>query len=168
MLTVMEKTVSTSFPMPVRYKDRTFRLAVAVLGAHFLTVFGYEAPVAQIMLQRNYWVAMVFGTLIAFSGITLVYKMTVLLDRRYDWYLRPLHRSVLQALLGWMMPSTCMFLLAAGYFAVFGFNILQSDYMKLDFPVIALLLLLMNAYYICYYFYLHSRQLGKALWSCYL
>lgn len=155
----MDKDTAT-LPVPVSYRDRTFRIIAALLAAHFMTVFGYEQPVAEIMLQRNYWVALIFGTLIAYCGITIVYHITVRLDRHYGWYTRTVARTGLQVLLGWMVPSVCMFLLAAGYFALFGFNILESDYMKLDFPVIVLLLLLMNAYYICYYFYLYGRQPG--------
>lgn len=153
--------MSKGFPITSKsvsgYKDGIFRVVAAVVAAHFIAIFGYEESVFEIMLQLNYWVALFFGFWIALGVVTLVYKATVWLDKRYDWLDALLYRTVLQILMGWISPSLLAFLMAAGYFALFGFNILDSQYMEIDFPVIVLLILLLNVYYLCYYFYLRWK-----------
>lgn len=153
------KDTSTISLNNFNYNDRYFRLIIALPVAHFLTVYGYDANVFELMLKLNYWIALLFSYLIALAGLFLVYKVTSILDRKYDWWDYPLQRTALQLLAGWILPGVCVFLLAACYFGVFGFNILESDYMKLDFPLIVLLLLLANLYYLTYFFYLRFRQL---------
>lgn len=145
----------------IAYKDKKFRLIAAILGAHFLAVFGYDEGTFEILLQLNYWVALIFGTIIGLLGLYLVYRATKWLDSRYDWFEHTLIRTSLQILLGWILPCIAMFLFAAGYFAFFRTNILETDYLKLDFPVIAILMLIMNIFYLCYYLVWHNRQLKE-------
>jgi DNA-binding LytR/AlgR family response regulator len=157
------KDTSTISLNNFNYNDRYFRLIIALPVAHFLTVYGYDANVFELMLKLNYWIALLFSYLIALAGLFLVYTVTSIMDRKYDWWDYPLQRTALQLLAGWVLPGVCVFLLAACYFGLFGFNILESDYMKLDFPLIVLLLLLANVYYLCFNFYLRNKQLEAGL-----
>jgi hypothetical protein len=145
----------------IRYRDTLLRVVGALAAAHFITVFGDEQPLGEILLSFNYWVALVCGGVIAFGVMTIVRYVTILLDKRYDWLEQPVPRVLLQALFGWVVPSFAAFLLAAVYFAAFGFNILHSLYLRIDFPVIVLLILLFNVCYFCCYLYLH-RNTGQA------
>ncbi|MVZ63756.1 LytR/AlgR family response regulator transcription factor [Sphingobacterium humi] len=140
------------------YRDTQFRVIGALTAAHFMSVFGDEQPLGEILLSFNYWVALACGTLIAFGVMSVVRCATLWLDKRYDWLAQPLLRVLLQALFGWVIPSFTAFLLAALYFAAFGFNILNSLYLRIDFPVIVLLILLFNVYYFCYYLFQRKHQ----------
>src|SRR5690606_28112101 len=47
--------------------------------------------------------------------------------------------------------------LATLYFAIFGFNILDTVYLRFDFPVIGLMIVMLNGFYTAYYFYKKSK-----------
>lgn len=149
--------------MNIRYNDSKFRVIVSLIGSHFIAIFGYDEGMFEILLEPNYWVALLFGFGIALLGCYLVFRVTKWLDERFDWYEQTLIRASLQLLLGWVIPGMIMFLFAAGYFAFFRVNILHTVYLTLDFPVVCLLLLVMNIYYLCYYLIWHNRQLKEKM-----
>lgn len=143
--------------------DKKFRVIAAALGAHFMAIFGYDEGMFEILLEPNYWVALVFGFLIALFGLYLVFRVTKFLDKKYDWYDDTLIRVVSQVLFAWIMPCMIMFFAAAAYFAFFRTNILETDYLKLDFPVIVILMLVMNLYYLCQYLIWRNKQLKESM-----
>ena len=92
--------------------------------------------------------------------ITLIRWITLKLDKHFDWQQKPIVRLLLQALLGIIVLSVIAFLLAAIYFALHNTNILKTEYLTFDFPLILLMLALINVYYFVYYVFDSWRQ-GK-------
>jgi len=139
------------------YNDLYFRLIISLLAAHFIVVFGEKPSWAELLLNPNYYISVAGSFIIAFIVVTFVRWLTSRLDRKYDWIQQPIQRAGLQILLVLVVPSIAAFFLATLYFITLGVNILETVYLRFDFPVVVLLLIVLNAYYISYYFYLRTK-----------
>jgi len=147
----------------VKYKDFYFRLIGALLTAHFIVVFGIEEKFFDLLLDINYYRSVAYSFVIAFILINLVYFATARLDRQFDWKQAPLQRTALQVFFALVAPGVFAYLLAFIYFRIHGMNITETPYLQYDFPVIVLMLVLLNAYYVAYYFYLQWRMAEKTV-----
>ncbi|MBE9598677.1 LytTR family DNA-binding domain-containing protein [Pedobacter sp. MC2016-24] len=147
----------------VRYNDLWFRIIVPVLVAHFIVMYGEEISLFEAVLTQIYYVAMTGSILIAFLLISFVRWVYLKLDRKFDWRAKPLERAALQVLLGWVAPGLLAFLLAYVYFAIRGLRILKTYYLRFDYPIILVLLLLLNLYYLAYYFFAQMKIAERAV-----
>jgi hypothetical protein len=135
------------------YNDLIFRIILAVVASHVIVSFGAKESLFQLLLMWDYWRSFAISFLIAFFLINTVYWPTIYLDKRFDWRHAPAQRAGLQLLLGCIVPGILEFLLAAGYFRIFGIWILNTGFLRFDFPLILVMLLLLNLYYLAFYFY---------------
>lgn len=145
------------------YHDFYFRVIIALLAAHLLIAFGEKETFFQLLEMPAYYWSLLPSFIIAFLLVNFVNLVTVRLDKNHDWIQQPLIRAGLQITLALLLPAVLAFLLASAYFWAFGYNIFKTLYLKYDFPVIVLLLVLLNAYYLSFYFYRKSRIAEKAL-----
>ncbi|MBS1525533.1 MAG: LytTR family transcriptional regulator [Bacteroidetes bacterium] len=144
----------TSTDKPAGYHDLSFRLIISLIAAHIIVSFGAKESFFQLLISWYYYRSLILSFIIAFLLISEVYLATVKLDRYFDWSAAPVKRIGTQLLFGLGMPSITAFLLAAVYFGMFGYNILVNTYyLRFDFPVIVIMLLLLNIYYLAFYFY---------------
>lgn len=143
---------------PDSYKDLPFRIIIALLAAHIIVSFGEKESLFQLLLMPDYYRSLGFSFVIAFILVCIVHATTVSLDRRFDWRSVPVVRAGLQFSLALLLPAILAFLLAFFYFRAFGLHILDTLYLKYDFPVIVLMLVLLNIYYLAFYFYRRWRD----------
>lgn len=136
-----------------RYHDLLLRAILSLVAAHILVIYGEEESFFQLLLSWDYWRSLLFSFIIAFILVTIVYRITVWLDRRFDWITATLSRTGLQVLTGLLLPAIIAFLLADIYFRLYHISIFQTIYLKFDYPVIVLMLLLLNVYYLAFYFF---------------
>ncbi|WP_461789454.1 LytTR family DNA-binding domain-containing protein [Pedobacter sp.] len=141
----------------VSYNDFWLRVISSVIAAHFIVVYGVEKSLFHILLTPVYYVAMAGSVTIAFILITFVRMIYIRLDRKYGWIERPVERTGLQLLLGLIAPGILAFILASLYFSLRGMNILDTLYLRFDYPIILLLILFLNLYYLAYFFYQRMR-----------
>lgn len=134
-----------------RYNDLVLRLIFAFIGAHIVTEFGGNEPWLNRLFTREYFIE--FGSTLAITLliVQLVYWATIILDRHFDWYEKPLQRTLLQALLGILVPAIITFALATLYFAAYGVNILRTNYHIYALPFIVALIAIFNVYYLVRY-----------------
>lgn len=137
--------------MKVFYDDLIFRIIASVVCAHFVVMYGVEISFFVVLLKPMYWIAMGGSALIAFILVTAIRSVTIRLDKRYDWASRMTPRIFLQLTFGLFLPGVIAFLLAFIYFTVRGVDVFKTYYLRIDYPVILLLILLANAYYLVYY-----------------
>ncbi|MBS1781034.1 MAG: LytTR family transcriptional regulator [Bacteroidetes bacterium] len=145
------------------YHDFYFRVIIALLAAHLIIAFGEKESFFQLLVMPAYYWSLLPSFVIAFLLVNFVNFITVKLDKKHDWMRQPLLRAGLQLTLALLLPAVLAFLLASVYFWTFGYNIFKTLYLKYDFPVIVLLLVLLNAYYLSFYFYKRSRIAEKTL-----
>ena len=147
----------------LEYNDLYFRIIIALLAAHIIVSFGAKESFFVLLISWYYYRSLLLSFVIAFLLISEVYLVTIKLDKNYNWKERTVQRVGLQVLIGVILPSVTAFLLATIYFSFFGFNILNTYYIRFDFPVIVILLILLNVYYLAFYFYRLWQQSEKRL-----
>jgi hypothetical protein len=142
-----------TYTSPIAYKDLYLRLIVCVIATHIVIVYGETASTFEILLTQEYYYAFAGSFIIAFLLFGSVRSLFIRLDKNFDWMQEPIYRIGLQMFFGLMIPGLLAFLLAAMYFRLNGINILDTSYLRYDFQFILLQILIINCYYIAYYFY---------------
>ncbi|MBS1529306.1 MAG: LytTR family transcriptional regulator DNA-binding domain-containing protein [Bacteroidetes bacterium] len=115
------------------------------------------------LLSWDYYRSLLYSAVIAFMLVSIVYLVTIKLDRRYDWNKHPAKRVGLQLALALVLPAILAFLLATLYFRLFDIDIFVTRYLTYDYPVILLMLLLVNVYYVAFYFYRQWKTVRENL-----
>lgn len=138
---------------PVIYNDLYFRIIAALVSAHVIVVIGEDETFFHLLVDKDYYRAMFFSFIIAFLLVNFVYWVTLRLDKDCDWKQHTIRRPLLQLCFAFFLPSVLAFLLAFTYFRLFGYDIWHTWYLRYDYPVIVLMLLLLNVYYLAFYFY---------------
>src|ERR1700748_1024171 len=147
----------------LNYNDVVFRIIISAIAAHLIIAFGARESFFQLLLMWDYWRSLILSFLIAFFLIWLVYFATTRLDRKFDWMHHTIARIGLQILTGLALPGCIAFILAFFYFRAFGISIFNTRYLQFDFPVIMLLLLLLNSYYLTFYLYLQWQSAASKI-----
>lgn len=149
-----------------RYKsDFLIRLLFATGGSYLVTQYGGTESLVELLLTPVFYVEFFVTLAIALFILQIIYTLTRVLDKRFDWHGRLLWRIPLQALLGILTPTIVTFLLAACYFAYYDRNILKTNYHIYALPFIVLLYTIVNIYYYLRYlleeraFYHHHHHL---------
>lgn len=159
----MDNTSSITLNRHIRYNDLYVRLLVTLTGAHFIVSFGEPESIFELLLMWDYYRSLAYSWAIGFCIITFIRFVTIKLDNKFDWRYKIAARASLQVLFGIGTPALIAFLLAAIYFALHHMNILHTEYLIYDFPVIVLMLALVNIYYLLYYvLVLWRKTTGKA------
>jgi len=143
----------SSAKQPVRYNDLYFRIIISLIAAHIIVTFGATESLFVLLVSWYYYRDLLLSFIIAFLLVSEVYVVTIKLDKQFDWLDEAVKRIGLQMTFGLVLPSVLAFLLAAVYFKILGYNILDTYYMRFDFPVVVIMLLLLNIYYLAFYFY---------------
>lgn len=153
------KEVSSGTPS---YNDLYFRVAISLLAAHFVIAFGIDKTIWQLLLMTAYYRALIASFVIAFLLVSSIYLATVKLDRRWPWGKDNIVRIAYQSFFGVVLPSAMAFILAAIYFFVYGINILKTVYLKYDYPIIVIFIIIINIYYFAYYQYLLNKAVRNS------
>jgi hypothetical protein len=138
---------------PIAYKDLYLRLIACIVATHIIIEYGETQSTFELLLNPDYYYAFIGSFAIAFLLFTAVRAITLKLDDHFDWMEQPVYRISLQVFFALMMPGLLAFLLAALYFRIRGYNILRTSYLRYDFQFILLQILVINCYYVAYYFY---------------
>lgn len=148
-----ERVVTYQFPNRILL----VRVAASLVGAHFLVSFGEQYHFFELLLDPEYYTSLAGSFLIAFILLTIVHYINGKLDANYDWLENLYRRSLLQFLFGLAIPAIIAYLLAAVYFGIHGILILDTVYLQYDFPVVVILLVIVNLLYIMHYMYRRSK-----------
>lgn len=147
----------------VRYKDLPIRIILSITGALIFTIYGEKESTLELLLLPEFYPAFVISLVIASVVIHYVYAANTLLNRSYDWQKVPLQRALLQLLVSLAIPALIAFGMAVAYFHYHNVDIRKTFYLTHEFPFIVLLLALLNAYYICYYFLVKWQRTHTAM-----
>jgi len=106
----------------------------------------------------SYYPTLLINFVIALILAFTVKKITVLLDRKHDWYHDIWRRALLQFTFGVIAVSILSFFLVWIYFHAFGQDIVGSGYLDYELPFSIALITILNFYYVAYYFYNYPRR----------
>jgi hypothetical protein len=135
----------------IRYNDRKIRIIAIIIASYIVTEYGGNSPLLPRLLTLMYYIE--FGATLIITTILVetIYRITRFLDIRYPWDESLLIRILLQFLLGVACPTVASYLLAALYFGVQGYDIIDYNFHIYALPFIALLITLFNVYYFVRY-----------------
>lgn len=147
----------------IKYNDRLFRITATILAAFFITAYGGDEDILLLLLSPAFYIEFSISFLFAVIIVEWVAFITRKLDLRYDWKDRTVQRLLLQLLMGVVIPAILEFFLAALYFRFSGYNILKTTFVAYAFPLIVMMIILLNVYYFVYYLILRYRHVEERI-----
>lgn len=146
------------------YPDIWIRLIGSIFLAHFIKILGYSDSLWEIVMDPSYFLEVFAGALINFGVWTLIRWISIRLDARYDWLEQPTLRGFLQIALGFAAPALLSFFIMYFFFIyIAGESIFKSNWLYVEYRVVLFYMVMMNAFYLAYYFYQRFRQLEAQL-----
>lgn len=146
------------------YPDIWIRLIGSIFLAHFIKILGYSESLWKLMMDPSYFLEVLVGALINFGVWTWIRWISIRLDARYDWLVQPTLRGFLQMALGFVLPNLLSFFIMYFFFIyITGENIFSSNWLYDEYRVVLFYMVMMNAFYLGYYFYQRFRQLEAQL-----
>jgi hypothetical protein len=133
------------------YRGLYFRIFISIISAHIIVVYGEAESLFFIILTKAYYIALISSTVIAFILISYIHFVNGKLNQQLDWHNHTWQRIGYQLVLALCVPGMLEFFMASLYFQLNGVNILDTVYLRLDFPFIMTLLFCLNLYYILVY-----------------
>lgn len=131
----MKKNVSNAFFL---------RLVLCGMASYVLTFYNEDVGFFEAIVTVPYLRAFIASFVIAFILVEYIYRTTVRLDRQLNWQEERVWRMFWQLVMGFVIPALAAFVLAAGFFALFGHNILETNYLRHDYTLILLMLAFFN------------------------
>lgn len=99
----------------------------------------------------SFWVGGTFSYLVCILLLWIIRKVTLRLDKTNDWRRKTLSRTLHQFCWGITATLILTFFLATLFFLFFRTDIRDTDYIRTDLPLVAVLIVLANVYYLSYY-----------------
>ena len=129
------------------------RIAIAFVCAHLVEIIGREESTLELLLRPFYYKDVLSGTVVAWILLESVHRMVKWLDSKYDWIHFTLKRLVMQLSMGVFACSLLAYLLVNLQFRfVLGQQMEDTTWFYYEFPFVVLLIILVNAGYVTYYF----------------
>jgi LytTr DNA-binding domain len=140
----------------VRYRNIWFRAIIAFIASSFVMLVGHkmESIIRGVKGDPRFYLAYSISYGIALLLVYLVHFATIKLDERHDWRKNTKERIFWQFLLGFIPPVLLDLGLISIHSAILGEGFGESRFLRLDFPIIVLMLFILNLYYWIHYLYL--------------
>lgn len=159
----MEMVKASPSQSLIDYKDLSFRLIACLFGAHIIITLGEGISTFKAFTIKSYYPVLAINYGIALILAWIVRRITIKLDKHYNWETNLWWRFLLQFFFGVVVVSIISFLLVFIYFRSFGQSIMDSTYPTYQFPLSVALLALLNSFYVVYYFYHRVKFLSETL-----
>jgi hypothetical protein len=148
---------------PNKYNDTWVKLLGSLFLSHFIEVLGRRESLFELLLKDWYYKGLISGFFIALILWEIIIRITIWLDSRYDWLQKTWPRIFFQVSFGLLLPTVVLYLLTALQMKLlFNQDIVKVEYVLYELPAAAILLVLVNAYYVLYYFYNQISKLSVA------
>lgn len=145
------------------FKSFWFRLIAVAFVSVFITELGSVDSLFKRLHTLDFYREYFATLIISLTIVEWIYTVNDRLEKNVPWHQQVFKRLMLQVLLGLLVPSLLVFALASVYFAIHGYNIFQTDYLVFGFPLVMVMIILLNILLVMLpYFLIGMRQLqGK-------
>lgn len=154
----MSLKIGTKSTHSVQYKDFGIRLVLSLVAAHVMTAYNEPESFFEVVATESYRRGFIASFVMAFLIVNFIYYITIRLDRLYTWHKQTFLRFLWQVLLGIVAPALLACILVALFFRMYGINIFDTEYLLQDYPLVILMLLMINLYYFALYYYIIATQ----------
>ncbi|MBA5793507.1 hypothetical protein H1R17_09605 [Flavobacterium sp. xlx-214] len=128
--------------------NRGLKLFISVVGSLYIVFHGRNVNLLHSLQDPNFYIAFTVSFLEALLLVNVIDYIHHWLDKKYDWAQESLKRSIAQFTFGVVFPLMIDFILISVYFYFLNTNIFDSGFLRHDFPVIVLFVVVINMYYI--------------------
>lgn len=136
------------------YHDHWLRLIGSLFFSHLIETLGREKSLAEQWLDEDYWIALGSGWFICFLIWYIISRISIQLDRHWDWMTKPVQRICFQVAFGVIAPAVIVLLLAGLAVNIFwDQNIIHNGFQAMEFPVVLLILIMINSTYFTWYLF---------------
>jgi len=139
----------------------SFRIIAVLAASLYVSELGSIKSIFERLLTIEFYYEFGVTFLIAFTVTELVYRINKWLSKTYPLHNHTGMRIILQVICGLILPCILVFLMAALYFAVNNVNIFKTDYLVFVFPLVVVLLILLNLLFILVPYFVHAYRLQK-------
>jgi len=154
-----EEVKSTN--VKVKYNDTGIRVVLSLIAAHIMSSYNEVEGFFELVFTISYIRGFLVSFVIAFIILTYIYSITVRLDRLFDWHNNTFQRFIWQVILGIAAPALIVFALVALFLWLYDINIFRTKYLDQDYPLVLLMLLIVNLYYFGLYCFLITKMKVK-------
>lgn len=139
-----------------------FRFIAVLVASLYVSELGSIHSIFERLLTREFYYEFGVTLLIGVTVTELIYRINYYLSRKYPLHDHTGMRILLQIVFGLAIPAVAVFLMAALYFGVNGVNIFKTDYLVFVFPLVIVLLILLNLLFILVPYFVHAFRLQQA------
>lgn len=126
-----------------------FRIVISLLMTFYLAVHGQDLDfVGRVIRQPEFYLSMATSFPVTFAIVYWIHWITLVLDEKHDWRLKLIKRSLLQALIGVMVPIGFDLLFVSAYALFDPIHFDSKVFFTVDFPMIVTLIVALNLIYI--------------------
>ncbi|MGJ1435678.1 LytTR family DNA-binding domain-containing protein [Sphingobacterium siyangense] len=138
-----------------------FRFISVLVASLYVSELGSIHSIFERLLTIEFYYEFGVTFLIAITVTELLYRINQVLSRKYPLHDHTAMRILLQIVFGLVVPAVLVFLMAALYFGINGINIFKTDYLVFVFPLVVVLLILLNLLFILVPYFVHAYRLQK-------
>jgi hypothetical protein len=135
----------------IAYNNKRLRIICAFAASVYILFHGRPINLVKAFSSPGFYLALTVSFGISLLLVYTVHAITIWLDQISGWRKEPIKRSLLQFLLGVILPLSADLLLISIYFHAMQQNIVDNDFLLIDFPLIVFFIILMNLYYLIHY-----------------
>lgn len=145
----------------VTYLSRWLRWPIAIAVGILMVYLSEPDSWYDLHLFDGYILAMLTSCLVSIALTKMVNYVSIWLDKRMSWVLRPAIRLTLQLSLGVLIPIALAIAGMSYYFSRYGLSLNQTTYFDRVFIPLCLFITMANAYYPLHFFVELYRQHKK-------
>lgn len=142
----------------IAYNNKKLRITCAFVASFYILFHGRPINLVKAFTSPGFYVAFAVSFSISLVLVYTVHQVTVWLDKSSRWRSEPIKRSLLQFLMGIILPALVDLLLISIHFHAMGQNIVDNGFLLIDFPIILFLIILFNLYYLIHYLLLTESK----------
>ncbi len=130
------------------YSTQIIRISTSLIVSIFMTLHGRWHEIGRALITPTFYFSVFISFWIAYLLMYFVHSANTLLDRKHSINNHLVRRVVLQIGVGILAPALLDVLLMYFYFKVLGRDIFKTTYLLVDFPIVLILLLFLNVFYL--------------------
>lgn len=153
----------TILNMEKSFLDRfLFRVLAVMAISLFVSELGDIKGLAVRLHTVEFYYEFGVTFLIAFVVTEMVYQINKVLNRKFPIHEAKWERGILQCIFGIALPALLVFDLASLYFSLNGIDILRTDYLVFAFPLVVVLLIVLNLLLILVPYFIWAYRMQKS------
>lgn len=142
----------------IAYNNKKLRITCAFVASFYILFHGRPINLVKAFSSRGFYLALAVSFGISLILVHTIHAITRWLDKRSPWRAEPIKRSLLQFLLGVILPACIDLVLISIYFNTREQDMIDNGFLLVDFPVIFFFIVLMNIYYVIHYLLLTESK----------